>query len=166
MRHNKNFIIFIILILVNIKLYAQSNNATIQETFEWLKGKLDMIDSDYSRTLSFDKSNCTLIVESVKTDQVAPYIAKETIPISKVDPSSITISEAYYAIFISFKIIGDKELIHRVVTETKWDKINDVWDNSTSFHLPLSVKQNNIPERIKTALKHLIKLCGGKQEKF
>lgn len=169
----KRLLFIFLLFLVGVGGFGQ-NDATLKETIDWLKGKIDEIaDEDGiisrvgdSRTLSFNYQTCELIIKDVGVGSVS-YTATEYIPLSKMDPSSIIIVDTELSsVMVSLKSFGDKQVIRRTVVE-QWEggKVRNVTDNQLQFHFDLSSKQNDIPARVKKALQHAIRLCGV-DEKF
>jgi hypothetical protein len=158
----------ILLLLVLPLTSTGQNNATIEETIDFLKGRLEKSEKNYTKTIEFDKKKCELIIK-VKQTGSTPFESIEYIPLNKIDPNSIVIIESkdLNSVIVHFDMIGKQELIRRTVIE-KWEggQIRNVTDNYIQWHFDLISKQNNIPERVKKALLHAIKLCGGKEEKF
>lgn len=143
------------------------NNATIEETVDFLKSKLTKEYGNFSLTVSFDKTKCMLILKDKDTGDF-PTEGTTYIPLGKIDPSMIEIFQPKGSDRIKLNIyMINKEKLIKIVRTDKWVGENAVfYEDMKQFDFDLLSLQNDIPERVKKAFIHAHKLCGGKQEKF
>jgi len=148
----------------------ESNEATMKETQEWLKEKIEM----YPNTVGYGEGTIHR-VEFPKECQmrivIAPgnlnFIKGFTIPLNEIYP--INIEQKSTTTWITFRIIDGYSKIELV--RAPYSNLNDR-DVKYVAEMTLILNKNsevdNIPERIKKALTHAKKLCGGKviNEKF
>lgn len=152
--------------LLSVSLFGQ-NNATIEETVDFLNSKLSKQIGTRSITVSIDKSKCQLIIIDYNKDD-SQITEKAYIPLNKIDPSRIEVFQpkGFERIKLDINILNDEKLIKYVQTYKSGVVKDTFYDHWHQFDFDMLALQNNIPERVKKAFIHAIKLCGGKQEKF
>ena len=142
------------------------NDATIEETVDFLKSKLTRTTAEKTVTIEFDKKSCQLIkVTYINETQIKE---QAYIPLNKIDPSRIEIFQPKGSniVKLDINILNDQELIKYVQTYKSGSVKDTFYDNWETFVFDEISLQNNIPERVKKAFIHAIKLCGGVNEKF
>lgn len=183
--HMKIKLIFSLLILTFSQndLYSQSD-ATKIETFEWIKSKMNdyqlwsitgkyvRSDNDYKKefagyiytnwTANFNESKCILELEREYSESFSNNVIeiKYHIPLEKIDPERIRFwgeHEGSNYVNLVLSTTNGKQSIKKF--------IDDKWETIDHIHIEIR-KDNDIHNRMKKALNHLIILCGGKTEKF
>jgi hypothetical protein len=162
--------------LIVPRSYAQGSDATLDETVSWIEGKLNFYDHDkfipHSISVKFDKATKVLKFTTIfreKEGNPRQYIVRY-IPLKQINPNNIYIQEndeGYY--WVNF-YSNNKNVI-------KWESwfVNEgeekkiiLMENNFQFRIPPSenLKNPDLAIRLKKAMIHLIKLCGGTGEKF
>jgi hypothetical protein len=157
--------------------FAQGDDATLDETVSWIEGKLNYYDYDkivpHSISVKFDKATKVLKFTTIfreKEGNPRQYVVRY-IPLKLINPNNIYIEEneeGYH--WVNFSSNNNKNVI-------KWeswfvnegaDKKTILMENNFQFRIPPSenLKNPDLAVRLKKAMIHLIKLCGGTGEKF
>ncbi|MFN8211183.1 MAG: hypothetical protein U0T33_09490 [Bacteroidales bacterium] len=164
----KNLIFGFLLALSSQTTFGQ-NNATIDETIDFIKSKLSKDNSwsegSFKQTVTFRKAEHMLIIRKIQTGSI-PFDESIFVPLNKMDPSGIEIFENKNdknRIRMNVYTINKERVIKTVFADNQY---KPEFDNYTQFIFdPIDI-QNNIPERFKKAFIHAIGLSGGQQEKF
>ena len=176
---------FVILFLSSTFICHGQSDASLQETIDWLKGKLTYgayLDFPYSeQKMDFDESTKTLILTTIyydKDDKGNFKYDKHSVryfPIEKMNPKNIEILNSNGFTYLVFHTNNDSPvIINKIWSEGSAKEYNSVKNALVSKEKEYQIKftenvlraNENLPERIKAALIHLIKLSGGKGEKF
>ena len=164
------------LLTLIFKNSAQENTATLDETIEFIEGKLQIFDAAPPAPIEYKaKYNKLTKILEVKVRHLATDFKKESfflyeIPITKINPDNIQITETYgvYGLYLYTNNNADviSERFYYNGEDPK--KIKPFMVSKMTFKIPADevVKNPNLPERLKKAFIHLIKLTGGKGEKF
>lgn len=172
----KKTLILICILTTTNKFFGQQNNATLDETIEFIEGKLDLFESfppaPKKLEVKFNKSTKVLShkIYYWETDFKKAAFSYYEIPITKINPNNIFIKEIFgvYCIYLytnnNSKVISDRFYY----PGEDYNKIKPFMVSEISFCIPADVilKDPHLPERLKSAFIHLIKLCGGNGEKF
>lgn len=158
------------------KYNAQEKNATLEETIEFIEGKLQIFDAAPPAPLKYEaKYNTLTKILEVKVTNLATDFKKETfflyeIPITKINPDNILITETFGVYGLYLHTNNNANVISERFYYNGEDpkKIKPYMVSKMTFKIPADeiVKNPNLPERLKKAFIHLIKLTGGKGEKF
>lgn len=173
----KIILIFITLLSFQNRNFSQNSNPSIDETIEWIESKMNFSDINilnehYSFKINIDKKKKEMIIEKIIKQSDGSYRHEvHYLPIQKIDLNNIQIKESDGDYFISLFAINNN---HNTFRQESWndkDKPNDkitLHDSEENFVISSyqNKKNPNLPERFKTALINLIKLYGGKGEKF
>lgn len=169
---------------------GQSNNQpSLEETFEWMKGKLEnhpiktvwvgeSASGNHNETLTYDQfrmvENCRFAIHEIHYDDgwEKPYtMVSHVFKLADFDPNSIKIlSASELSSGVSVKFVPDYWLL-RVDGPTFYDIRNGVSFDEARNSTPERGNQNfmdfhiadiDLANRAAEALRHLINLCGGK----
>lgn len=166
----------LLLLLLPFKSIGQDkNNATLDETISWIEGKLNFTDNSLTgRTRNdviFDKITNTLKYTRIYLNpdfSVNQYYITY-IPMKNANPANIKISQndgRYWVYLYS----NDSKPIFKVESWFANEASNKLVMLYPETYITFSSneleKTPNLPERLKIAFIHLIKLCGGTGEKF
>jgi hypothetical protein len=172
----RQFLLLICIFTTANKFFGQQSNATLDETIEFIEGKLDLFESTppapMKLEVKFNKSTKVLKHKRthLKTDfQKENYFYYE-IPITKINPNNILIKEVNGVYWIYLYTNNNSKIISERFCYPGEDsnKIKPFMVSEISFRIPADavIKDSDLPERLKNAFIHLIKLSGGTGEKF
>lgn len=172
---------FIILFALTKFSFSQDNNANLDETTAWLQSKLnfyyyDNLDNKTKLDVAFDKKTKSLTVTRTTKlkDSENLKISVTTIPMKDIDPNNIQVKEDVYNpgnYWLILKVNNAQFLIKwktkQVGKPTDLDNFLHS-EKDIQFYIPKNeiARNDNLHNRLKTSFIHLIKLCGGKGEKF
>ena len=169
----KKIFLFLLLSFITLSLFSQSNNATVDETVEWIRTK---ITGSYLLESRTDSVKINHTKDTLKIYRTQDSLFKgdvmlwsiDIIPLKTLNPDKVT----YYAIgntcYIQLYTTMDKNVIKDVIFNPVKETGYSLLRNNVIINVPTSIvtSNENIGERLKTAFEHLIKICGGKPEKF
>ena len=174
----KNKILLIILIVLTFanKNFSQENSATLDETVSWIEGKLNYLSRNSIGAseikVKYDKTTKTLKYTTLymNSDLTPKQYSIYYLPVKSINPNNIQITEKDGTYWLYLYSNNDKDSF-------KWESwfIKDgpekkltYMEANIFFVIPPEIiaKETNLPERLKKAFIHLIKLSGGTGEKF
>lgn len=174
--------LLIILLIITKMGFSQVNNATLDETISWFKSKLnfyyyDNLDNKTKIDIEFDKKTKFLNITQTtyKSKESALEQIKITyIPMKDINPNNIEVKEDKYdqgSYWLKIHTNNNQNLIKWETRQASKPTDLDSFkysENESQFYIPKREidKNENLQNRIKTSLIHLINLCGGKGEKF
>lgn len=170
---------YLVLLLVSFSLSnfrAQTTTPTLEETISWIEGKMDfshpmIIGGTARSSVKIDKKTKVLTYQNTyftpgKPTQTTTYF----VPLKSINPNNIRVQESNGDYWVHIYTNNNKY-------DIKWQSQYDYQSqpdptttthNTISFMIPRSELDAtpDFANRLKTALSHLIKLCGGTGEKF
>lgn len=175
MRNKILLIILITLTLLN-KNFSQENNATLDETVSWIEGKLNYLSRNglgaSEIKVKYDKVTKTLKYTTLhmNSDLTPNQYSIYYVPVKLINPNNIQITEKDGTAWLYLYSNDDKDSF-------KWEswfvkegaeKKLTYMEAKIFFNIPPDViaKNPELPQRLKKAFIHLIKLSGGTGEKF
>jgi hypothetical protein len=154
------------------------NSASIDETLDWLKSVINNSNEPVhgffgEYVLSdFAFEQCTITYKetiragngeryTTKTGQADSCWQKTTVPLGAIDPLTINTMRitTYNYSQLNFKTSGSKKAIKQESNLPEQDGL--VLDGNT-----INIANSELADRIQRALKHAVKLCGGKIDPF
>lgn len=170
----------------------QQEGPTLEETFEFLKGKINgnkvfqkgSYNENFFKTYQVTYAYTEMKVEGVKLTlqydfslQESWYLksgteratencsSKITIFLDELIPSNIKVSENEGNYFVDMKASVNKKIeVDKTCTATGWYKNNSSYKKIDSFSIAFSDRET--AEKVAKALTHAVKLSGGKNELF
>lgn len=167
-----------LLFILGLTLSAQSN-ATKEETFNWLKSRLDyhsQWDEKYWHELELIKiEGDTLFykVHQLMDGKPMDGYTIDKIPVKDINPQRISIAhqigDTKELVLQLFTNYGKKSIISDVYVDESGKLFVSISKKIVNLYLPdilIRTEGTEIAERTKIALQHLIELSGGVGEKF
>jgi hypothetical protein len=161
----KSSFLFLIL-LTSSSAFAEEQNK--ENTYEYLK---DYISSSYKDPHGVEKNSlvrhkdiCVFDLKSVYTSNVTTE-HHDIIHLSEIDPSEIYITNPLKSYFTVEAYTYKKKLL---VKRTYVSSAAPYIDNERFVNVltQINLKTEREAKKVQKALKHLVKLCGGKSELF
>ena len=176
----------IVLICFGFAFSSYSQDASREETMDWIEGKYGDYQRNYLKEpdfkdsytdvvkLSFDRAENVLIYEisSFQEGSAVKNGLTRSIfraPLSDLNPEEIELGYYPNSEDVTIKLVTTnqkKSIIRQFWKGEEGGKFDPV--DSLTFCLSQQLLKDfeNLPERTKKALEHLIRLCGGEGEKF
>lgn len=177
----KIIFIFLTFTLCDIQLYAQTNNATLKETTDWLTSKVEgqyfsSLNTNFNVSLTWDVEKKVMQYTSSQSEGVLGplkngYYVIEFDP-KNINPKSLYVSNEGSYVKIHFSCNNGTGCVksYSLNPNEKGDLIKAEGVNWKAYDITLYEdvlkKNENLPNRFIEAFKHLIELRGGTGEKF
>lgn len=170
------YFIFLTVFLSHTAFNWQSPQPTIEETISWIEGKMEFshkmpIGGTVRSSVKIDKNTKILKYQNIylipgKATQTTIYI----VPLKSINPNNIRIEEYEGDFWVHIYTSNNK---YEIKWQSQFDNQSEP-DPATTKHKTISfmiphAELDATPDfanRLKTALSHLVKLCGGTGEKF
>jgi len=147
----------------------KENNASLEETFDWLKARLSVTAEFWTdnelrrisyRMIRMNGCNLTWRLESYVDRKFLTY--EYTASLGDLDPSNVTVEKDRENWKLTLNTYNKKLAIksHRI------EESGAVGDEFGFYDFPFYINDEKLAPRIANAFSRAIKLCGGKKEPF